>query len=285
MFSIVLYNLRENRTCLYRDHSGQKHLYYTYSNNILYYASELESLLCIAKIPRDCDVNSILIASKIGYIPGNKTVVESVYKLLPGEQLSYDINKCTLNSNKTSRDKLIKNSFSDCIKIHFQSARLMALNLSGGLDSSVLLHEAYNQGIDITTYTSYYDDGNSLDNSEAFLAKKLSQDYHTDHREIPVNKNIYLKCFIESYSVLDEPNYNVSIPLYHHMAKTQGIHGDGFRVLFSGDGGDEVFYGYKYYDKSNKIDLISKILGFYLLNNINTKVHKFFIFMGPVVVF
>lgn len=268
MFSIVLYNKDKQKIRFYRDGSGQKHLYYHISNHKLSFASEIEALLEMPHISRDCDFNSVQIACSIGYLPGNKTIVRNVSKLLPSEQVEYDLVSYELKSKFFNQECLKEKSVSleEQIGLHFQSARPMALNLSGGLDSSILLHEAFEHGKKITTYTSFYEDGNDQENSEALLARKLSEDYNTDHNEIALNKKIYLQNLVEGYQVLDEPNYNVSIPLYHYMAKKQGVNGDGFRVLFSGDGGDEVFYGYPFYDKSHQIDRLTKILGYPLFN-------------------
>ena len=76
------------------------------------------------------------------------------------------------------------------IREHLQSRQKVAISLSGGLDSSALLHEMRAQDYGITTYTSYYEDAASESNSEAALARRLAQDYGTDHHEIKVTKRI-----------------------------------------------------------------------------------------------
>ena len=74
---------------------------------------------------------------------------------------------------------------------HLQSRQKVALSLSGGMDSSVLLHEMREHGYSIASYTSYYVGASEASNSDAPLAARLAREYGAEHREVEVTKRTF----------------------------------------------------------------------------------------------
>lgn len=277
MFAIVLFDKKDRTLHLYRDQSGQKNLYYRFHRGDLFFASELEALLSLTRFaPNVANESSISFGAHLGYWPGSETIIRDAYRLLPGQILEYRI---TDKSHETSfigtsdySEKTNENfNFQNSMASVFATNCEVSLNLSGGMDSSVILHELSKAHSDVRTYTTIYKDCSVEANSEAVLAKELSKYYGTNHLEFEVSRESYIESFVESYGVLDEPNYNISVPVYNLLAKFQGSGEPSERVLFSGDGGDEIFWGYPHYERSYQIDRLSKIISSPLLS----KLYKF----------
>jgi len=128
--------------------------------------------------------------------------------------------------------------------------RRMGLYLSGGLDSSTVLHEAVKHRSDLKTFTTRF----SMEahpkkhisdsaNSDADVAQQLSKHYGTDHTELLVTEQDYIKYFEDTVWALEEPFANKSTPAYYALNKT--VSENKVVVTLSGDGGDELFTGYK----------------------------------------
>jgi asparagine synthase (glutamine-hydrolysing) len=157
---------------------------------------------------------------------------------------------------------------------HLQSKQKVAINLSGGLDSSLLAHEMRRVGHEINSYTTIFANSPDQYNIDAMIARRFSKDYGTNHHEIHVTKNSYFENLIDSYEYIEEPNYNISLPIYLQTAKAEGIRGDNNRVVLSGDGGDEVFGGYSYYFKGRETGQYKKFLTPFLFSIIKNYRNK-----------
>jgi asparagine synthase (glutamine-hydrolysing) len=266
MFAIALYDTEDKMLRLYRDSSGQKNLHYHHKDDTFIFSSEISGILT-HDIDRTVDEQAVQIATTLGYIPGDKTLMKYVKKINPSEVIEISLNKESINYNKLIRKYFkpesqnyftgnFEEAMNQLVSEHLQSKDKVSINLSGGLDSSILLHEARKQGYQIDSYTNYFEiDGDEKSyNEDAYLARKLAKDYDTKHTEIKITKQNYLENLIQAYEAIEEPNYNISLPAYLITAKTEGISGDGLRVVLSGDGGDEVFGGYSYYLQNKLID-------------------------------
>ena len=272
-FAIALYNKDEDKLCLYRDPSGQNPLYYLVHQSELYFASEIKALSEVKGVDWEADLGGIQWAAMCGFIPDRNTLVKGVQKLLPGEQVIWDNRAKSVSLKRIQNQNIQKPAGANLRDVirrtvgkHLASSHPIALNLSGGLDSAVLLYEVIKCGKEVVTYTSSYEESARKANTELPLAKKLAKRFGVEHREIRVRKNDYWDRLIESYTAVEEPNGNVSIPLYYYMAERQGIRGDGYRVVLTGCGGDELFYGYPRQDQNFRIDRWQSMLSAPIVN-------------------
>lgn len=275
MFAIGLLDRHQQKLYLYKDQSGQKNIYYRFYNSDIFFASELQAVTTLTKtVINQTNHSGLRLSAHLGYWPGQETLIQGIKRLLPGQILEFDLtSKCyQLDFIEAPEQEKISddNQFEQLISSVFDANCKVALNLSGGMDSSIILHELCKKVSSVSTYTTFYTDCAEEANSEAVLARKLAKHYGSNHTEYEISKQQYIDGFETAYATLDEPNYNVSIPIYHQLAKFQGAHGQGERVLFSGDGGDEVFWGYPHYRKSYWIDKYSKYLTEMLFSKLYT---------------
>ena len=275
MFAIALYNKDEKVLKLYRDPSGQKGIYYYRKNEDLVFASEIKSIIEYG-IDKTLDSDTVSIALNIGFIPGHKTLFKFIHKLNPSEELTFNLgtkktSKRIFKSNLLDYYENSSDVFASLTSEHMQSKEKVSLNLSGGLDSSLLLHEMSELDNSVTTYTNRFEDCDEKYNIDADLAQKLATHYGTDHTEIFVRKSDFYNNFVESIKTIEEPNYNISLATYLTTAKHEGINRDKKRVVLSGDGGDELFGGYPYYLQvkrhNNQMRMLTTALFSYIRNN------------------
>lgn len=264
MYAIALYNRDQGEIKLYRDPTGQKNIYYFNEAGQFAFSSELKSLISQLK-NKKVNEEAIGISASIGYLPGHLTIVDSVFKVLPSQVIGYNLKTKTLTRDffKSEAPNYFPDDFSQAmsklIEEHLQSKPLVTINLSGGLDSSLLLYEMTKLGYKTQSYSNYFTlPGEDLAaqkkyNTDAILAARLAADLGTTHHQIEVGPQDYLNNLETAYGAVEEPDYNISLPTYYQMAKVEGINGAGHRVVFSGDGGDEIFGGYPHYFEAQKI--------------------------------
>ncbi|MEX0909735.1 MAG: asparagine synthase (glutamine-hydrolyzing) [Candidatus Paceibacterota bacterium] len=281
MFAIALYNKNEGVIRLYRDPSGQKLLYYYLKDQNFIFSSEIKGILEDKEVDRTVDEMSVSLSVVLGFIPGTKTLFKHIKKLNASEILTYDLKTNTFERafyKSMPEPSYYGGSFDDALRLltqeHMQSKRQVAINLSGGLDSSLLLHEISKLNYPVHSYTTSFEGAPDEFNKDAELAGRLAKEYGVTHNDIFVTKKEYRDNFIESYQEIEEPRHNISLPAYFITAKREGINGDGNRVVISGDGGDELFGGYPHYAKNTQdIALMRKFSPFIfnLVRNIRNK--------------
>ncbi len=273
MFAIALYNKQEGVVRLYRDQSGQKNLYYTIRPTGLSFASEIKALQSIHSDLHTIDREALVLSEFVGYIPGHRTLVAHISKLEPSEELTYTIARRSL----TKRMFVVKGAaefeglspeeaLTRTVQDHLQSNRDIAINLSGGLDSSLLFHEAVRDGRSVHAFSTRFEVSESTYNTDADLAERLANEYTQEFTPIIITKESYRSHFEKAYSCIEEPNFNISLPTYYQTARTEGIQGAGLRVVLSGDGGDELFGGYPHYETTRRYHTLRSFLGTPLFN-------------------
>ncbi len=251
MYAIALYNSNEKILRLYRDSSGQKPLYFSTGYTQFAFASEIKGVLAaLPNLPRIPDTVAVELGQYIGYVPGKRTLLKNIHQVMPGEVVTFNAqghvtesrNFSTLAPSHFEGDA--RSVIRQCVHEHMQSKQKVALNLSGGMDSSVLLHEIASMGHTVHTYTTSFSETPHSFNDDALLASKLAAHYGTKHTELNVTPSLFLSNLRQAYETIEMPDYNISLPAYLSLAKREGVHGDGNRVVITGDGGDEVFGGY-----------------------------------------
>jgi len=227
MYAIALYNSREKKLMLCRDPSGQKSLYYKPTSKGIIFASELKGLKELDGKSVEIDQKEIFTASILGYSPNESTIYKGCKKLLPGQQLEFSkeslVQYRTINNKSLiGSEKNIKVLVEESIRDHLVGQRGLAINLSGGIDSSLIYIIAKKYGVNLRPYSMSFDTENRALNEDFELAAKLADIYGDEIVQIKVTSSDYFDNFIEAYKTIEEPNYNISLPAYLIMAKAYG---------------------------------------------------------------
>jgi asparagine synthase (glutamine-hydrolysing) len=276
IFAISIWDLEKKILYLIRDIVGVKPLYYyADSSNNLYFSSLIKPLLISAS--KSLNLQAANYYWNMGFCGLNETIFKNIYKVLPGELIIYK-NKnfykkkfLSFDFDKKIETNNIKNEIKNIINKQTISDVPIALSLSGGIDSNIIL-SAINRN-KIKTYNVSYSH-NGIKSKDSIYANIRSKIYNTTHEEFEIKSNDFLEDLEIITSILEEPIANQnSISNYFLSKKIKE------KVIFSGDGGDEIFTGYNKYRSISFFNLISKINIFknYNLNIKNKNIKRCFI--------
>ncbi len=91
MFAFALYDARQQTILLARDRAGEKPLFYHQANGTLRFASELKGLLADPALPRRIDPEALDCYLAMGYVPGERCILQGFNKLPPAHALRFDL--------------------------------------------------------------------------------------------------------------------------------------------------------------------------------------------------
>lgn len=252
MFAFAVFDKKNNTIFLARDRFGIKPLYYTIINDSLLFASEIKSLLANNIIEKKIDLESLNYFFSCNYVPGNNTIIENIKNLPPGHFIYYKNGSVTIKKYwEITYNKPIKNNPNDIlnqidtrlntsIKQNLISDVPIGLLLSGGIDSNTILYfTRKNTNKPIHTFCVGFEEP---EYDERKIARLSSQIFNTIHHEYILKaENINFKEIIWSLDNIIADN--AIFPMYFISKEAKQY----VSVLLSGDGGDEIFFGYQTY--------------------------------------
>jgi len=252
MFAVALWSEPGRRLVLVRDRMGIKPLYFARRGEDLYFGSELKAILVHPEIERRLSLEGLDCYLSLNYVPFPWTLVEGIEKLPPGQFLEWrdgDVSTDsywrlpmvepqdrTLDSAKEELDFLLRQA----IREHMISDVPLGMWLSGGIDSSTILHYAATESSKPLKTFSISFRGRSFDET-AYIQQAASL-YKTDHEQLDLNPAVDLQAAIEEFAYYcDEPSADAgALPVWFlaKLSKTKTT------VSLSGEGADELFAGY-----------------------------------------
>ena len=258
MFAFALLDTTEKKLVLARDRAGEKPLFYRVDPRGMRFASELKGLLLDPAEPRTLSMEALTAYLAYGYVPKELCLLDGYAKLLPGHLLTYDLDTgdysaepyWTLSeygeighvNDEALLDEL-EELLKDAVKRQLIADVPVGLMLSGGLDSSLVAAIAAKVSSgDINTFTVGFPGQGEYD--ERGHARLVAGAIASNHREIELEATAgeLLPGLVRQY---DEPIGDASIlPTF---AVCRAIRNEA-KVALGGDGGDELFGGYRYYN-------------------------------------
>lgn len=268
MYAIILYDIRKEETTIYRDHSGQKNIYYYKSKYGIVLSSELLPITKIKNFNNEIDYNYLNQSMIIGHPCSEKTLFKNVKKIKPGQIITFDkvgdiifdsISKKKLTNNLSNLN--IYESIDETVKTHTFSKDKIGINLSSGLDSNIVLYHSLKHKSNVEAFSTFFENVDKRYNNDFFGAKKIANHYGIKFNQTNITKENYEKMFSKSFSNIEEINRNLGNPTY--LLNYNNQKKEKFRVILSGDGGDEIFVGYDWYFKGRFREKFLKIISFF----------------------
>jgi asparagine synthase (glutamine-hydrolysing) len=255
MFGVAIWLESQRRLVLARDRMGIKPLYYSVQNGELSFGSELKCIFANPDVPRRIDLAGLNCYLSLNYVPGPYTLVEGIQKLMPGCMLNWQNGRSMISSYVPSAavgpapkslddaceqlDDLLTKS----VREQLVSEVPLGMWLSGGLDSSTVLHYAAKLSPNRLKTFSVTFRGKSFD--ESHYIKQVSESYGTEHTEFDLNEGADLADMIGELAYYsDEPSADAgAVPVWYLSKMTR----KDVTVVLSGEGADELFGGYLTY--------------------------------------
>lgn len=269
MFAFALHDEKNQSVLLGRDRLGIKPLFYADTPEGVFFASELKALL--PSLPFSPEINPGAFREFLDhqFCAGRETIFKGIQRVLPGECLEikngniehYQYWRATniepQNLNIDQALEAFQPIFSQVMKEHMRADVPYGLFLSGGIDSSILLAELYDQqGSGLKTFSVGYEGVDMED--ELGAAEHLSKQFSTDHHSFRVTREQLFGRIVHSIWACDDLMRDYAcLPtsLISEMAASE------LKVVFSGEGGDESFAGYRRYAPSMENKLKALLLG------------------------
>ena len=266
MFALAVWHEQTRTLSLVRDRMGIKPLYYWHDAPAgrVAFASELKALEATPLGARPIDRGAISLLMRHGYIPCPLTIFEGVRKLPPGHLIQItestlgratqpqaywsltDVAQCGNKDPFVGSDEEAREQFETLLTDSIRSRTLadvpLGAFLSGGVDSSLVV--AHLQQISTSPVSTFTVGFEQQEFDESAQARQFASHLGTDHHELRVSGEQARAVIPKLAEIYDEPFADSSqIPtlLISEFARQH------VKVCLSGDGGDELFGGYRRY--------------------------------------
>jgi len=266
IFAFALYDSASRALWLCRDRMGVKPLYYGKFSNRLIFGSELKALARHPVFSRKIDRNAVAAFLQNNYVPGNCSIYEGVDKVPPATILRFDANAQQHAIRYWSLTEVVRNGIAepisrpdaaqgeltsllqDSVKRQMVSDVPLGGLLSGGIDSSLvvaMMQRANSEPVE--TFTIGFSE---REFDESVHAATIARHLGTSHHEIHLSPEEAMGIIPDLPGIYDEPFADSSqIP----TCLLSRIVRRNVTVALSGDGGDELFAGYRRYGQIQKL--------------------------------
>ncbi len=265
MFALAIWDARDRQLKLYRDRPGIKPLYYYHKGKSFAFASELKAIE-IACAAEGLQVDNTALYDFLGYryVPAPKTLYENCFKLQPAHWLVFDPATGAIQKprpywrieipdqpRRPSLDQAceeLRSLIDTSVREQMIADVPVGFFLSGGVDSSVVVASASTTGSDVSTFSIGFD---SDAVSETPFAREVAELFGTDHHERILSQADAQK-FLPMLKIwFDEPFADESAMPTFLVSR---VAREFVKVVLTGDGGDEVFGGYRTYPRFARYD-------------------------------
>ncbi len=256
MFAFAIWDRNRQMLFLARDRLGIKPLYYaTLPDGQLIFSSEMKALLKHPDLERRIDPLAMEEYFALGYVPEPRSILKSISKLSSGYSLAiergkgiptpvqyWDVDFCSpvAIAEQDAVDTLYE-TFADVVRMRMVADVPVGAFLSGGVDSSgVVAMMAKSSSQPINTCSISFGDP---DFNESTYAENMAQRLSTNHFVEQVDPDDF--SLLDKLALIyDEPFADSSALPTYKVCQLARKH---VKVALSGDGGDEVFAGYRRY--------------------------------------
>lgn len=274
MFAFALWDRQERTLALVRDRLGIKPLYWGRFRHVLLFASELKAIRLHPAWTPEIDRASVVAYLRRQYVPAPYSIYRGIHKLMPGHVLTLHPDGRLLDSSYWDLRDVARNSqrarvqishdaaadelnalLHDAVRRHMVADVPLGAFLSGGIDSSlvVALMQA-SSARPVRTFSVGFT-GTKVD--EAPYARAVASHLGAQHTEVYLEPKQALDVLPNLPSLYDEPFADPSqIPtmLVSRLAR------EHVTVALSGDGGDEIFGGYRRYYRAENLRRLLALL-------------------------
>jgi asparagine synthase (glutamine-hydrolysing) len=271
MFAFAIWDRQTRAMYAARDRMGVKPFYYHHSSDCFAFASRPRALLALnPEWSNPLDEQAIRFYFESGFVPAPYSVFRAIRKLRPAHWLLLNesglhVNRywdyrqiATEHSWNSRREEDLLDELDGILSRSVRSRMIsdvpLGAFLSGGIDSSIVVAMMAKCSAEpIKTFTIGFENKNY---DESNHAQAVARHLRTEHfcEDLKIDDLLELKpAFSREF---DEPFFDSSAFPTMAVSRLARRH---VTVSLSGDGGDELFGGYPYYQLTQRLDLFYKL--------------------------
>jgi asparagine synthase (glutamine-hydrolysing) len=254
MFAYCLYDIKNQKLIAGRDIAGKKPLYYSVLSEGIVFSSEVKVIkshfssntLNFENL-RQVQKYSYSISTADTYIQSIKKIPHASFATITQKE-NIKIEKysernfaATFDGNYQEACDEVKRLLFNAVEKRLMSEVPIGVLLSAGVDSSAIAAIARQFRENVSVISAGYKGNFSVDERQE--AKRFSDEMGLIWHDIELDSNDFSNSFTDILNHIDEPNGDIA--MFAQWAIYKKAKEMGFKVLLSGNGGDELFYGYK----------------------------------------
>lgn len=270
-FAFVLWDRQENIAFLARDRCGEKPLFYHVDNTCLTFASELKALVPLLDERPALDPAAVDMYLHYQYVPEPLTLLKGVHKLAAGHTLTVRLDHWGAEPKQywsveqvdhpypaglATADILsaIRNGLDEAVQLTLRADVPVGIALSGGVDSGAIAALAQKHYAEpMHAFCVGYPGRPPYDERQQARALAESLGMIVHEVELPVDS--FVDFFPQLVRMMDEPIADPAA--FGHYSVPRAAAEQGIKVLLSGVGGDEVFWGYPYVTQAVQLNQLT----------------------------
>ena len=277
MYAFALWDNQARTLFLARDPFGIKPLYYAEANGVLFFASQVKTLVAVPGVDlREEPAGHVgffvwgsvpepyTLYRGIRCLPSGSWMRASVKDMSPPrsfaspvlEALRFDL--AAMPHSQEEADTRVHDSLEESLRMHEIADVPVAIFLSAGIDSGMLASLAAEAGNNVETLTLGFDRLRDTPNDETVLAARVAEHYALPHFSQFIDQSLFIEHRELLLEHMDQPTIDgVNTYLISWLA-----HERGFKVALSGLGGDELFGGYPSFHQMPRVVHAVKVASF-----------------------
>lgn len=264
MFAFSIWDRQQHQLFIARDRFGEKPFYYYQDQDEFYFASELKTLLALLPHRPELDPIAIDLYFHYQYVPEPRTPFQGVQKLAAAHCMTLCLEDWHLAPRRywglaqiQPREgdivTFIRAELERSIDLTLRSDVPVGIALSGGLDSGAIAALAAPKYKDVLNAFSIGYPG-SPDCDEREQARELANQLGLPFHDIELQTETLVEFFPELVQLMDDPIADIAAYGHFSVMKLAAEH--GVKVMLSGVGGDELFWGYDWMIEASRLTLL-----------------------------
>ncbi len=253
MFAFAIWDGERRRMLLARDRIGKKPLYYAETERGVAFSSTIDALISSGFVEPSLRTAMLPEYLATGHVAAPDTLLEGVFKVPPGGAMEirdgvitarwryHETGDVEPDPRPATFDRRLEETLTDAVRLRLVADVPVGITLSGGVDSSLVAGLAARIGtVPLRTFTVTFGDDEAF--NEGQYARAVADHLGAEHFEVSMTSGLVAERLAEAERFVDEPHPNpIWIATYFvcQLAREQGV-----PVVLTGDGGDELFFGY-----------------------------------------
>jgi asparagine synthase (glutamine-hydrolysing) len=262
-FAIAIWDSKKKELFLARDRVGICPLYYTLQNGRFIFASEIKGLFMDSQVSREIDLTSLQQVFTCWTTIGPRTIFKNINEIAPGHfmvikkdsaifeqkpfwSLPYYPREMQYKGTEEEAAEKLKELLEDAVRLRLRADVPVGAYLSGGLDSSIITSIISKKSNNrLKTFSLGFEE-KAFDETDYQSA--MIEFLNTDHSQTNIINQQISEFFSDIIWSCEKPLLRTSpVPLY---MLSRLVRDNGFKVVLTGEGADEVFGGYNIFKEA-----------------------------------